>query len=1358
MPHYASLHLYKRHSDTYTTLSLDRSVYTVGRRDTCDIRLQLPQVSKHHCTLAADDQYRVHLTNHSVNGIYINDRLVRGNQPVLLQTGDCIRILDRQFRFVYATGYPRKASESDKEVAATLSPPAAVSGADTESASKVPVATTAVIAPSAETPRAARFARHSSCKTPLRDISRKGETTHRLSLTTTSAESISLDTSDATLPLSDDSDASRYVSSDGLQGGPIVDILLSAELKSPVETTSLPPAKPSSPLRFEFPAGMASSLVVTPGPVRTPTADLPPPGPSTVIDTTPLSTMDTPALTDLVNAFYGDTGPVADGAPTISNLKAAPPYPPETPTASHTLETQKTSLPFPPLPLSTRKSYPVDGNTSGIPDTQPASDGEPIPTQTPHRDGQTPRAPRSPHKPGPDATPLTGLKRMLRGSGSDEEDSPTVSHHPFRGSLSDQSHGYTLAGAAAPGPTHGKATTPPLTERDPDLTTPEARTGPGATVSTFRGLRTMVRTPYVGINPDSPSIADTPTYRRSHADGIALLDCPITTPATAKARPGTMVHPDPPAQSMDALLKTYLRPSVLGTPDMAKVRGDVAASSDVIAEPSPFLTTQPSPETADVGTGTAMAGDGDEHSDDTQRTPPNAGPAHHSGLTGVRHLFRTPHVGNQVGTGRPAPPSVKHSHASHRVVRVIETHADMGTPTSSLVGVRNLFATPRARHYNLATQDSGAGQGDTVRDTVGPPFSSPSPEEPIPAARPVMSPPPTTSFRPRRRRRSIGAVYDPRDASDLDTSSGSEDEDSGRSLVRKRRRNTLEPHLIPIQSTDRHSSSLARVPYGLSLTRIPEGGVNAPIEEEVREAPTECNLADPIIPSALPTVLESPTPLPHDPPTAPLQLGTPASVRVPPATVCAVRTVPRFNPFQPAVSALANQPLFTRTVGRPIVISTFSHVLIESSPVPQRQTPTSTLSTHFPASISTPTPAPRPPSTLKPPASGLPNGSLAPGTQDAPLTAASTFLTASSDTLRPQSPPITILLSSSPPLPSFDSGSPVLAATPVRDRGQSQDKAHDQERGTLHKTEPPSSLSVCTSSTEQISTPARRRPQGKARSRGQGALPINGDSNSLSPTSMEPQTQSDIDIPDQTARTNPTVVGPATGPVAPDRGDRKRSVPTPTLSDNEVTTSPPKKRRTQARKVTKPTPAADALAAIISPLTTRAGRARRQDSARGPTTHAVLPGTSLVFEAVEIISPRPPQRTRKVGPKGADAAATPPLAKRTRAGSRSIVAVPVPEITEAALSKPARRGRANSKTAANTEEVGTKAPTRRGRKTPVSDGSTTNEQGQITDEPALPTSRGRKRAATPVPMEDHDVATSQPPQPGPNRSAEEEGE
>ncbi|KAJ1724926.1 antigen identified by monoclonal antibody Ki-67 [Coemansia erecta] len=70
----------------------------IGRQETCDIRMQRPEVSKQHCTIRVVDN-KVVLRNLSENGTAVNARVLGVGQQATLGTGDVITVVGRSLRY-----------------------------------------------------------------------------------------------------------------------------------------------------------------------------------------------------------------------------------------------------------------------------------------------------------------------------------------------------------------------------------------------------------------------------------------------------------------------------------------------------------------------------------------------------------------------------------------------------------------------------------------------------------------------------------------------------------------------------------------------------------------------------------------------------------------------------------------------------------------------------------------------------------------------------------------------------------------------------------------------------------------------------------------------------------------------------------------------------------------------------------------------------------------------------------------------------------------------------------------------------------------------------------------------------------
>ncbi|XP_016351035.1 antigen KI-67-like isoform X1 [Sinocyclocheilus anshuiensis] len=99
MPLLGKIVVIKRNGGDGTEFPLTASCL-FGRKLDCDIRIQLPQVSKEHCKIELNENKELILINlSSVNPTRINGQVL--NQSERLKQGDLITIIDRSFRFEY---------------------------------------------------------------------------------------------------------------------------------------------------------------------------------------------------------------------------------------------------------------------------------------------------------------------------------------------------------------------------------------------------------------------------------------------------------------------------------------------------------------------------------------------------------------------------------------------------------------------------------------------------------------------------------------------------------------------------------------------------------------------------------------------------------------------------------------------------------------------------------------------------------------------------------------------------------------------------------------------------------------------------------------------------------------------------------------------------------------------------------------------------------------------------------------------------------------------------------------------------------------------------------------------------------
>ncbi|KAM7370985.1 hypothetical protein PAMP_010491 [Pampus punctatissimus] len=118
MPLHGKIVVVKRSGVDGTEFPLTASCL-FGRKPDCDIRIQLPQVSKEHCRIDLNENKEVILTNlSSVNPTRVNGDALQ--QSERLKHGDVITIVDRSFRFEYPPAPTPKKRSSTGGKAETL--------------------------------------------------------------------------------------------------------------------------------------------------------------------------------------------------------------------------------------------------------------------------------------------------------------------------------------------------------------------------------------------------------------------------------------------------------------------------------------------------------------------------------------------------------------------------------------------------------------------------------------------------------------------------------------------------------------------------------------------------------------------------------------------------------------------------------------------------------------------------------------------------------------------------------------------------------------------------------------------------------------------------------------------------------------------------------------------------------------------------------------------------------------------------------------------------------------------------------------------------------------------------------------
>ncbi|XP_038599911.1 proliferation marker protein Ki-67 [Tachyglossus aculeatus] len=97
---FGSVIIIRRDGTDGTCFPLTTTTCWFGRKSECDIRVQLPQCSKQHCSIDINQDKEAVLTNFST----VNPTLLNGVQvfkQVTLKHGDILTIIDRSFRFEY---------------------------------------------------------------------------------------------------------------------------------------------------------------------------------------------------------------------------------------------------------------------------------------------------------------------------------------------------------------------------------------------------------------------------------------------------------------------------------------------------------------------------------------------------------------------------------------------------------------------------------------------------------------------------------------------------------------------------------------------------------------------------------------------------------------------------------------------------------------------------------------------------------------------------------------------------------------------------------------------------------------------------------------------------------------------------------------------------------------------------------------------------------------------------------------------------------------------------------------------------------------------------------------------------------
>ncbi|KAF7239236.1 Proliferation marker protein Ki-67, partial [Varanus komodoensis] len=115
MPLFGKIVVIKRSGSDGTHFPLTTNSCLFGRKKECDIRIQLPQVSKEHCKIEVNENKEAILINlSSVNPTQLNGSSFQ--DPAVLKHGDVLTIIDRSFRFEYPPlSYPQKRLSRSQE-------------------------------------------------------------------------------------------------------------------------------------------------------------------------------------------------------------------------------------------------------------------------------------------------------------------------------------------------------------------------------------------------------------------------------------------------------------------------------------------------------------------------------------------------------------------------------------------------------------------------------------------------------------------------------------------------------------------------------------------------------------------------------------------------------------------------------------------------------------------------------------------------------------------------------------------------------------------------------------------------------------------------------------------------------------------------------------------------------------------------------------------------------------------------------------------------------------------------------------------------------------------------------------------
>lgn len=106
------------------SIPLTRSPLVLGRRESCDICLQFPNISGTHCELTYKDGLWILRDLDSTNGVFVNDARLDTGAKRVVHNGDNITIATRSFTIQYTeTGRAADLDDAGDDMATAMSVP-----------------------------------------------------------------------------------------------------------------------------------------------------------------------------------------------------------------------------------------------------------------------------------------------------------------------------------------------------------------------------------------------------------------------------------------------------------------------------------------------------------------------------------------------------------------------------------------------------------------------------------------------------------------------------------------------------------------------------------------------------------------------------------------------------------------------------------------------------------------------------------------------------------------------------------------------------------------------------------------------------------------------------------------------------------------------------------------------------------------------------------------------------------------------------------------------------------------------------------------------------------------------------------